>query len=281
MASPPHNEPVGGSGVSQFGKSHHSGGPAGRAKKGARDPRGNKIGGQFTAVTMNNVVPLVTRQQKFSDPFTTPTDTTHHQLYLDPTLRRAGGQALANWLISSVPSTSPDEMNPPVILHDLNLSGASLEGAQLKSVHLVGANLTGVNFRGAQLVNVDLSHANLTGADMRYSTIVNSRLAHARAGAKRWWKSPSGIVDFSGSSFVDTDCYAMRIPGSSLDNIRISGASDWSHVDIRGSSMVGATILNGTWVNAKVDPVHAQQARWDIHPNALPDFQLPVRRLTS
>ena len=59
-------------------------------------------------------------------------------------------------------------------LNKQDISGANLEGRDLRHLHLAWANASHTNFDGADLSNAQLYHANLRGASLRGANLTNA-----------------------------------------------------------------------------------------------------------
>ena len=64
-------------------------------------------------------------------------------------------------VLQTVNSKEKDS-TPRVILQNLNLGGANLEGVNLDYINLENVNMTGADLRGADLTYINLNNVNLT-----------------------------------------------------------------------------------------------------------------------
>jgi uncharacterized protein YjbI with pentapeptide repeats len=124
-------------------------------------------------------------------------------------------------------------------LRTADLSGASLSGANLNSVHLNGADLSGAYLFDAHLNGADLSGANLIRADLNYASLSNAYLTGAVLtgvqltnaylfGAYLRSDDLSGayltVADFSSADLSGADLRSTYLSGANLSGANLSGA---------------------------------------------------------
>lgn len=96
-------------------------------------------------------------------------------------------------------------------LQDLNRDGVSLERLSLKrayigdSIDLTNATMSGADFSEGRFVNINLSGAHLTDAIMGNATFEFVNFSNSVCGGEAWTNSDFGGCNFQGAHFSDLD----------------------------------------------------------------------------
>jgi uncharacterized protein YjbI with pentapeptide repeats len=111
-----------------------------------------------------------------------------------------------------------------------DLSGASLDRANLQRADLSGATLSDANLSGAHLRKANLNGANLSRVDLGLANISRARFYQA---------------DLSGARLSNTYAFGARLEGANLTGANLIQAN------LRGAELVGATLCeaNLNWAN--------------------------------
>jgi len=148
-----------------------------------------------------------------------------------PAMAQAAAQSAA-----CQPGSGPDLAGKTITSGEVSdLSGESLQCANLTDANLSGLSLdqidiTGADLRGANLQNTDLTQATLNGADFQGANLAGATLDQSEAQGADFRDA-----DLSGASAVQTD-----LTGANLDDASLGGA-DFSQATFSGTAMTGVT----------------------------------------
>jgi len=149
-------------------------------------------------------------------------------------------------------------------LHELNLAGIALPGANLEGALFVrtifaGAKLTGTRFYGGSLEEADLSGADLGDADLSESQMLRANiktasLRRAKLRATSIEQVQAENADFMLADLSDANCLMANLTGAKLDGAILSGAKLESAI-LKGASlsltrMDGADLKNADFSNS-------------------------------
>lgn len=120
---------------------------------------------------------------------------------------------------------------PGVVLTGIDLAGARLDRADLRSIRLEEAVLTGASLNGADLRRAKLARANLGGATLRGADLARAQLVEVDA--RR--------ADFSGADLRKADLTRANLSGAVFEKVRLEGAS-LQDADLRGARLSGTSL---------------------------------------
>jgi uncharacterized protein YjbI with pentapeptide repeats len=163
----------------------------------------------------------------------------------------------------------------------IDLSHASLAGAQLENLYLSGASLAGTDITSANLNSTHLDDANLVNANLADATLSFTSLADANlSGASLAMTHPTN-VDLAGASFTDAN-----LTGAVLANVNLAGASffganlsnavlageslprlNFAAANLTGADFSGADLTDGYFVAVELGDgslVHARLSGTDF-----------------
>jgi uncharacterized protein YjbI with pentapeptide repeats len=139
-----------------------------------------------------------------------------------------------------------------------NLSGASLQEAELSDAELDGANLQNANLSDAKLYGAHLRGANLREANLSGAILQEADLSNAPT-ASNGEGHPTRLehANLSGAKlFMANLTYAQldeaNLSGAHLDEANLSGASLYE-ADLTGAILVDANLTYAQLYNAKLD----------------------------
>jgi|GEM_PF-4344925 len=167
-----------------------------------------------------------------------------------------------------------------VFLQTVDLSGATLTGADLSGAILIHANLTSAtltdaNLSGAVLVGANLSGAVLTGANLRDATLDVANLSGANL----------QYAILSDARMIGVNLSGATLPGSDLSDAAIEFAN-LSSADLGGSNMSGASLIYTNLSGANLgDAVGLTQMQlnkawaWRLRPPEVLPYELTLRHL--
>lgn len=121
-------------------------------------------------------------------------------------------------------------------LHEVDLSGASLCGANLRFVDLIRANLMGADLRGAILKSAKLFEANLIGANLEGTILIGVELRGA------------DLIEakLGGAEIGYTDLYKVNLSSAiGLDECKVSAPCFIDHQTLRQSRNLPTKFLRG------------------------------------
>ena len=129
----------------------------------------------------------------------------------------------------------------------VNLSGASLRGADLTGVSLRGANLSkanlcGANLGGADLSGANLDGANLTGANLHYTKLDGCDLRNAYL---------EKAANLTGASLKGCNLRYLYLDDIDLNGCNLTNA-DLSNTYLIGTSLKGCNLRGTNLTNARV-----------------------------
>jgi uncharacterized protein YjbI with pentapeptide repeats len=128
----------------------------------------------------------------------------------------------------------------------VNLSGRSLQNAQLRATRFIDANLQQSDLRGADLSETDFSGADLTGADLRNTDLRNAYLIGADlTGATLVGADLTG-ANLSGAHLQQVDLTAVDLTKTSLDG------AEFTQANLNGSNLRGANLAGISFTGAEI-----------------------------
>lgn len=120
-------------------------------------------------------------------------------------------------------------------LHELNFSGISLVGADLRAgtfvrASFVGANLSRAQFCNSTLEQADLANADLQAADLSETLLLRANLKkatlrRAKLRAASIEQAQAENVDLMLADMSDATCLMANLTGARLDGANLSGAT--------------------------------------------------------
>ena len=122
------------------------------------------------------------------------------------------------------------------------LAGATLAAIILPNVNLSGANMQGADLSYANLIGTDLMYANLTRANM-----YNAKLKGAHLKGTRLQEVNLGGAILQNAIMYDAELQQARLDGANLQNAILSGAN------LRGSILFEANLRQAQLSNAFFD----------------------------
>ncbi len=138
----------------------------------------------------------------------------------------------ANWTSKSDPDSD--------VVSGAQLNGVDLREADLTNAFLVGALLNEAQLGGAELLSADLRNAELTDAHLEGADLLGTRLEGATAGQ---------------AHLTGADLHAAHLKGT-----RLAGA-DLSRADLTGADLTDADIQYAIFTNAVVDADQISKAK--------------------
>ena len=149
-------------------------------------------------------------------------------------------------------------------LHELNLAGIALAGADLPGAMFVRSTLTGANLARARLCNGSLEQADLTSADLTQADLSETQmlrailkkttLRRARMRATSIEQVQAESADLMLADLSDANCLMANLTGAKLDGANLSGARLEAAI-LRGAGLLltrldGADLKNADFTNA-------------------------------
>jgi uncharacterized protein YjbI with pentapeptide repeats len=131
------------------------------------------------------------------------------------------GQITDGYLIGPAANLSGTTLNQANLDH-AHLAGANLTGAHLLQAHLVGADLAGATLDSAYMIGVNLTGATLHGTNLTAASLSQANLRYAKL------HGALGLPSGSSSQLMLTDTEEMIVGAD------ITGA-DFSFVDLTGA----------------------------------------------
>jgi uncharacterized protein YjbI with pentapeptide repeats len=128
----------------------------------------------------------------------------------------------------------------------IDLSGAKLNGTNLKNANLSVANLLGSDLSGANLVETDLSGANLWSANFSYANLNGADIVNA---------------DLHYADFGESNLHRARLYNTNLNEVNLSGA-DLSYARIGVITLVN-TNLSDTKGLESIEHIHPSSLGFD------------------
>jgi uncharacterized protein YjbI with pentapeptide repeats len=152
-----------------------------------------------------------------------------HDLHGLPLARLRGGMARSEW--GGWTSKSEEQLvHGAVQLDDVDLSGASLQGAVLTAAHMQRADLRLAKLDGAALVGAQLEGANLTGAYLEGANLSRAQLQGVyltgaeMQGANLHAATLKGAILF-GTQLKDAYLVGAQLEGANLTGAQLEGAN--------------------------------------------------------
>ena len=131
-------------------------------------------------------------------------------------------------------------------LHELNLAGISLPGADLQGAFFVRTTFTGANLARARFCNGSLEQADLSGADLSEADVSETQMLRAllkKTSLRRAKMRATSIeqvraesADLMLADLSDANCLMANLTGAKLDGAILSGAKLESAV-LKGASL--------------------------------------------
>ncbi|MCU0783557.1 MAG: pentapeptide repeat-containing protein [Verrucomicrobia bacterium] len=149
-------------------------------------------------------------------------------------------------------------------LHELNLAGISLPGADLQGALFVRSSLGGANLARARFCNGSLEQADLSGADLSQADLSETQMLRAilkKTNLHRAKMRATSIeqvqaegADLMLADLSDANCLMANLAGAKLDGANLSGARLDAAV-LKGASLSltrfdGADLKNAEFTNA-------------------------------
>lgn len=149
-------------------------------------------------------------------------------------------------------------------LHELNLTGISLPGADLQAAFFVRSTLAGANLARARFCSGSLEQADLSGADLSQADLSETQMLRAilrKTNLRRAKLRATSIeqvqaenADLMLADLSDANCLMANLAGAKLDGAILSGARLESAV-LNGASLTlarldGADLKNADFTNA-------------------------------
>ncbi|MDA0271347.1 MAG: pentapeptide repeat-containing protein [Chloroflexi bacterium] len=143
--------------------------------------------------------------------------------------------------------------NARIRLHNAELNGADLRGAELFAANLNGVQLAEANLSRARLTAAEANQANLSRANLTGILLVDSRLNSAD-----FRLATMSEADLSNASMFNAD-----LRGADLQRSNFSGANLRS-VDLRGANLSGANLTGTNLTDAIIgtDPSDTSTFTW-------------------
>ena len=117
-----------------------------------------------------------------------------------------------------------------------DLSGANLQGADLRDANLQGVDLIGANLQGAILWDADLQGAELIGANLQGATLWNADLQGAFLKSAKLQGATLEVANLEGAFLTYAD-----LEGANLKYANLEGATLWG-ADLQGADLRGANL---------------------------------------
>ena len=171
--------------------------------------------------------------------------------------------------------------NPAIPLNNANLRGIDLSSRYLKDRIITGdPNLEGINLRGADLSEADLRSANLTKADLLGADLSEADLRWAYLNNAKLFRTDLREADLSGANInnglLPEDL--VRGPNADTSVVSLRGAdltqADLSGADLSGADLSGAKLLLSGADLSGVDLSNADLKSAVLPPRGLPDVDL-------
>jgi uncharacterized protein YjbI with pentapeptide repeats len=153
-------------------------------------------------------------------------------------------------------------------LSGVNLTDATLSGANLSSIELIqadlrGANLSGANLSSAELTQADLRGANLSGANLSSAELTQANLSGANL---------SG-ANLSSAELTQADLRGANLRGANLSSAELTQAfltdANLSDTNLSGTELTQAFLENISWDEyTKWDNVQMLETAFNV-PEAL------------
>ena len=141
-----------------------------------------------------------------------------------------------------------------VYLRDLNLVGASLQGANLQGVDLSGANLTDADLKYANLKGALLVGTNLSGSDLTYANLENANLTQSNLR-----EANLSQANLSGALIALADLTETHIYGASFQNASLYG-SNFNRALLWSSSFKGSDLESAKFNQADLGGANLSQS---------------------
>jgi pentapeptide repeat protein len=123
-----------------------------------------------------------------------------------------------------------------------DLSGAQLDGMNLRGYDLSRANLWHARLRRADLTRADLSYAQMRGADLSGADLSHSQVRFAILSRTRLVDTILRGADLRGSSFRRAVLHGANLTGAILRHASLAEA------DVQGATLTGAEVYGaGVW----------------------------------
>lgn len=156
----------------------------------------------------------------------------------------------------------------------VDLSGACLTGANLRSINLSGANLTGANLSWASLNNAKFTGANLSQADLRNTTLnyadlnqailsraklnkVDLRLSTLQAADLNW--ADLSNADLSGADLNNAQLDQINLEYAKLNNTCLINAQ-LMEANFHRASLIGANLTGANLREANLEQANLREA---------------------
>ncbi len=156
----------------------------------------------------------------------------------------------------------------------VDLSGASLSGANLRDIDFTGANLTGVNFSwaslnhakftGACLQQADLHSANLNSAFLEQANLCRTKLskvdlrsANLQEADFSW--ATAADADFSGAHLHRAKLNQINLERSKLNNSELVGA-ELMEANLQRASLIGTNLTGANLREAHLEEANLRDA---------------------
>jgi uncharacterized protein YjbI with pentapeptide repeats len=158
--------------------------------------------------------------------------------------------------------------------HRADLEGSNLEGAKLKKARLRNANLRESFLAGADLVDANLDRADLegaklagadlTGANLNRATLEGADLANAKLGGARLTNAQLDSANLAGADLTKASASHVELGEACLAKAKLAGA-DLSNANMKGAvlehaDLTGANLSEADLVKSRANGANFARA---------------------